>query len=180
MKTMITRNNVPRHNGTMTCLLGQSGLWEFQVITLSHGLLLCGSERKRAGAGGSKCQVEVVEKRGGDREGVRRGAGGLEEVWKAVGKCGRGRKAWEVMVRYNIELSKLQKMLFEYQNEVLQRRWCGKQQQETPEYREGCTPCVRVGRWVIGSCDGWYSRGSAALWRIWTSLPKEVNQHTYF
>jgi len=85
MKTMITRNNVLRHNGTMTCLLGRSGPREFRVITPRHGLLLCGSERKRVGASGSqwkqwkssgssgRCQEGV-----GDREGVRRGAGGPE------------------------------------------------------------------------------------------------------
>ena len=29
-----------------------------------------------------------------------RGAGGPEEVWKAMGKCGRGGKAREIMVHY--------------------------------------------------------------------------------
>ena len=32
MKTMITRNNVPKHNGTRMCLLGRSGPWEFRAI----------------------------------------------------------------------------------------------------------------------------------------------------
>jgi len=50
-------------------------------------------------SGSSGSRWEAVE----DREGVRRGAGGAgdpEEVRKAVGKCGRGGKTWEVMVRY--------------------------------------------------------------------------------
>jgi len=99
MKTMITRNNVLRHNGTMRCLLGRNGPWEFQVITPRHGLLLRGSEQKHAGAGGKPVEVvEVVGKRVEDREGVGRGAGRLGEVRKAMGKCGRGGKAWEVTV----------------------------------------------------------------------------------
>ena len=115
-----------KHNATMTCLLGRSGPWEFQVITPRHALLR-GAERKRAGAGGSMRKTwktvevnwEPVEASGSqwkswktsgsggrhveDREGVGRGAGGpgeVREVRKAVGMCGRGRKAQEVTVRY--------------------------------------------------------------------------------
>ena len=33
---MITRNNVPRHNGTMRCLLGRNGPQEFRAIALGH------------------------------------------------------------------------------------------------------------------------------------------------
>jgi len=112
MKTMITRNNVPRHNGTMRCLLGRNGLQEFRVITPRHGLLLCSSEQEPVEASGScgsrREAVEDVGKRVEDREGVGRGAGGAggaggtgrgpEEVQKAVGKCGRGGKAQEVTV----------------------------------------------------------------------------------
>jgi len=36
MKTMITRNNVPKHNGTRMCLLGRSGPWEFRAIAPRH------------------------------------------------------------------------------------------------------------------------------------------------
>jgi len=36
METMITRNNVPKHNGTRTCLLGQSGPQEFRAIAPRH------------------------------------------------------------------------------------------------------------------------------------------------
>ena len=127
MKTMITRNNVLRHNGTMRCLLGRNGPQEFRVITPRHGLLLRGSEWKHVGAGGSMRKarktveanrepveaMEVVGSHGsrwkvGGRQGrgrkgcrrVGRGAGGPEEVRKAVGKCGRGRKAQEVTVHY--------------------------------------------------------------------------------
>ena len=100
---------MPKHNGTMTCLLGQSGPWEFQVITPRHGLLLCGSEWKRVGAGGSQWKLwKSLESSGrhvGDREGVGRGLGGLEEVWKAMGKCRRGGKAREVTVHYSDPLS---------------------------------------------------------------------------
>ena len=99
----------------MTCLLGQSGLWEFWVITPRHGLLLRGSERKHvedaedsgSEPGVSGSQWKLWKSSGssgrhvGDREGVGRGAGGPEEVWKAMGKCGRGGKAQEVMVRYS-------------------------------------------------------------------------------
>ena len=116
MKTMITRNNVPRHNGTMRCLLGRNGPQEFRVITPRHGLLLRGSERKRAGAGGSQWKQwkssgssgshqEACGRQGRGRKGCRRvgrGPGGPEEVQKVVGKCGRGGKAWEVTVCYII------------------------------------------------------------------------------
>jgi len=104
MKTMITRNNVPRHNGTMRCPLGRNGLREFRVITLRHGPLLRSSERKRAGAGGSGgSHWEAGGRQGRGRKGcgrVGRGAGGPEEVRKVMGKCGRGVKAQEVTVRY--------------------------------------------------------------------------------
>jgi len=99
MKTMITRNNVPRHNGTMRCLLGRSGLREFWVITPRHGPLLRGSERKYAED--AEVNWELVEARGsrgscreaGGRQGrgrkgygrVRRGPGGPEG-------CGKVRK----------------------------------------------------------------------------------------
>jgi len=91
---------VPRHNGTMTCLLGRSGPWEFRVITPRHGLLLCGSEWKHAGASGSqwkswkmlgsggRCR-EAGGRPVGDREGVGRGPGGageVQEVWKRSGR----------------------------------------------------------------------------------------------
>ena len=36
MKTMITRNNVPKHNGTRMCLLGRSGPREFRAIAPRH------------------------------------------------------------------------------------------------------------------------------------------------
>ena len=55
-----------------------------------------------SGSSGSRREaVEDVGKRVEDREGVRRGAGGAGEVRKAVGKCGRGGKAREVMVHYS-------------------------------------------------------------------------------
>ena len=80
--------------------------------------MLCGSERKRAGAGGSQWKqtgsqwkpVEVVEdigkqwktcgRQGRGWKGCGRVGRGPEEVQKAVGKCRRGRKAQEVTVRY--------------------------------------------------------------------------------
>jgi len=95
---------VPRHNGTMTCLLGQSGPQEFHVITPRDGLLLHGSERKCAGdmedsgsepgAGGSQWKLWKSSGSGGrhvgDKEGVGRGAGGAGEVWKVRKRSGRG------------------------------------------------------------------------------------------
>jgi len=42
MKTMITRNNVPKHNGTRMCLLGRSGPREFRAIAPRHGALVRG------------------------------------------------------------------------------------------------------------------------------------------
>ena len=45
MKTMITRNNVPKHNGTRMCLLGRSGPWEFRAIAPRHGDLVRGMGR---------------------------------------------------------------------------------------------------------------------------------------
>jgi len=76
--------------------MGQSGLQEFQVITLRHGLLLCGLERKCAGAGGSQWKsseaVEDVRKWVEDREGVGRGVGGLGEVREVQKRSGR---LWE-------------------------------------------------------------------------------------
>ena len=107
MKTMITRNNVLRHNGTMTCLLGRSGPQEFRVIAPRHGPLLHGLERKRAedvkdsgsepGAGGSQWKSWKLS---GSRWETGKGSEGVREVWKAVGKCGRDGKAWEVTVHY--------------------------------------------------------------------------------
>ena len=81
----------------------RSGLWEFQVITPRHGPLLHGSERKRAGAGGSQWKSwkmveanwELVEASGScgrHREAVedmwetRKGSGGVWEVWKRSGR----------------------------------------------------------------------------------------------
>ena len=102
---------MPRHNGTMTCLLGRSGPWEFQVITPRHGLLLCGSEQKCAGdvedsgsepeAGGSQWKLWKSSGSGGRHVGDKERVEGVREVRKAVGKCGRGRKAWEVTVHYS-------------------------------------------------------------------------------
>jgi len=43
----------------------------------------------------------------GDKGGVGRGVGGPEEVWKAVGKCGRGGKARKVTVHYKHTTGKL-------------------------------------------------------------------------
>jgi len=89
-----TRDNVPRHNGTMTCLW--SGPQEFRVITPRHGLLLRGSEQKHAGAGGSQWKSWKMLGSGGrhvgDRKGVGRGAEGPGEVWEG-GK--RSRRLWE-------------------------------------------------------------------------------------
>jgi len=89
---MITRNNVPRHNGTMTCLLGRSGLWKFRVITPRHGLLLHSSERKCAGAGGSQWkQWKSSGSSGRCREaGGRQGRGR-----KGCRRCGRGAEGRE-------------------------------------------------------------------------------------
>jgi len=42
IKTMITRNNVPKHNGTRMCLLGRSGPQEFRAIAPRHGALVRG------------------------------------------------------------------------------------------------------------------------------------------
>jgi len=39
---MITRNNVPRHNGTMRCLLGRNRPREFRAIAPRHGALVRG------------------------------------------------------------------------------------------------------------------------------------------
>ena len=107
---------MPRHNGTMTCLLGRSRLWGFQVITLRHGPLLRGSERKHAedvedsgselGAGGSQWKLWKTSGSGGrhvgDKKGVGRGAGGageVQEVWKRFGRGleghGKVQKRWE-------------------------------------------------------------------------------------
>ena len=95
---------MPRHNGTMTCLLGRSRPREFRIITPRHGLLLHGSERKCAGdvedsgskpgAGGSQWKSWKTLGSGGkyvgDKEGVGRGAGGAEGH-------GKVRKRWEGM-----------------------------------------------------------------------------------
>jgi len=51
MKTMITRNNVPKHNGTRMCLLGRSGPWEFRAIAPRHGDLVRGMGRLVRGMG---------------------------------------------------------------------------------------------------------------------------------
>ena len=61
MKTMITRNNVPKHNGTRMCLLGRSGPREFRAIAPRHialrhgalvrGMLVRGMFGLRLGAG---------------------------------------------------------------------------------------------------------------------------------
>ena len=121
MKTMITRNNVLRHNGTMRCLLGRNGPREFRVITPRHGLLLRGSERKHAedaeanwelveASGSHGSRREAGGRQGRGRKGcgrVGRGAGGPEEVQKAVGKCGRGGKAREVTLRYTEQYNKI-------------------------------------------------------------------------
>ena len=112
MKTMITRNNVPRHNGDNempfgpTWTAGISGhCSEAWAIAPRLGAEACGSWWKPVEASGSRGRrrevVEVIGKRVGDREGVGRGAGGSGEVREVVGKCGRGGKAREVTVRYN-------------------------------------------------------------------------------
>jgi len=99
MKTMITRNNVPRHNGTMRCLLGRNGPWEFRAITPRRGADACGScreTRKRVGSSGSQAEgPEDVRKLVEDQEGVGRGQEGPEEVGKAVGEGGRSGRTWE-------------------------------------------------------------------------------------
>jgi len=70
------------------------------AIALQLGAEACGSWWKHAeDMEGSGRHVE-------DKEGIRRGAGGageVQEVWKAMGKCGRGGKAWEVMVCYTMQ-----------------------------------------------------------------------------
>ena len=105
MKTMITRNNVPRHNGTMTCLLGRSRPWEFRVITPRHGLLLRGLEQKHAEAAeDAEANREPVEASGshGSRQEVvedmwetRKGSEGVREVWERCGRSGRGPEGHE-------------------------------------------------------------------------------------
>ena len=106
MKTMITRNNVPRHNGTMRCLLGRNGPREFRIITPRHGLLLRGSEQKRAedmegsgsepGASGSQWKLWKLSGSGWK---TGKGSEGVWEVRKRSGRglegCGKVRKRWE-------------------------------------------------------------------------------------
>jgi len=87
----------------MTCLLGQSGPWEFQVITPRHELLLCSLEQEPEEASGSRGRCwEAGGRHVGDREGVRRGPGGAGEVrvvwkrsgrpWESAEEAGRHRK----------------------------------------------------------------------------------------
>jgi len=94
---------VSYYNGTMTCLLGRSGLWEFRVITPRHGLLLHGSEGKRVGAGGSQWKLWKLLGSGrrhvGDREGVG-GAGGAGEVQEVQKRSGRLWESAEEMGRH--------------------------------------------------------------------------------
>ena len=64
MKTMITRNNVPRHNGTMRCLLGRNGPREFRAIAPRHGDLVRGMGRLVWGMGrfGPRLGAEMAGK----------------------------------------------------------------------------------------------------------------------
>ena len=74
-----TRDNVPRHNGTMTCILGRSGPREFRAITPRRRAEACGSRqetRKRVGSSGSQWKIS-------GRSGRRAEAGG---------RPGKGRK----------------------------------------------------------------------------------------
>ena len=89
---------------------------EAWAIALRLGAEACGSRWKHAedvedsesepGAGGSQWKpwklLGTVEDMW-EREGVRKGAGGPEEVWKVVGKCRRDGKAQEVTARYRVE-----------------------------------------------------------------------------
>jgi len=67
----------------MTCLLGQSGLWEFQAITPRRGAEACGSRQKQVEDSGSKCKTRK----------------GLEGVRKGQERCGsvqkRSGRLWE-------------------------------------------------------------------------------------
>ena len=91
---------MPRHNGTMTCILGRSGPWEFRAITPRRGAEACGSHQetqKQVGSSGSQWKTSGGsgrraeaggrpgrgQKRKGseDQEGVGRGQEG-PEYWK--------------------------------------------------------------------------------------------------
>jgi len=80
----------------MTCLWGQSRLWEFRAIAPRRRAEACGSQwkmRKQVweAVEDSEKQVEGLEdvrKQVEDQEGP-------EEVRKAVGESGRGGKIWE-------------------------------------------------------------------------------------
>jgi len=86
MKTMITRNNVPRHNGTMRCLLGRkrtagiSGHYsEAWAIAPRLGAEACGRHGSEPGAGGShgSCR-EAGGRQGRGRKGCGRSGRGPE------------------------------------------------------------------------------------------------------
>ena len=116
--------------------------------------------------------VEVVGKRVEDREGVRRGVGGLgevrevrkrsgrgpEEVWKrsgrgpeevrkVVGKCGRGGKAQEVTVHYKDGLTLCSKSF------------------------PGFLRSKRYGNCITNLLPGQVTGG---VWLVYAKLPKEV------
>ena len=89
MKTMITRNNVPRHNGTMRMPFGPkrtagiSGHYsEAWAIALRLGAEACGSQWKpwkSSGSGGSHQEA-----------GGRQGRGQVREGRERCGRSGRG------------------------------------------------------------------------------------------
>ena len=86
MKTMITRNNVPRHNGTMRCLLGRNGRGNF-------GPLLRGTERKHAevvGRRGSGWEAVEVKRKARKTCGswwkTRKGSEGVRKARKRLGR----------------------------------------------------------------------------------------------
>jgi len=81
MKTMITRNNVLRHNGTMRCLWAETDRGNFGSLLRAMGY--CSAARsgsvqelvEASGSRGSRREaVEDVRKQVGDKEGVGRGA----------------------------------------------------------------------------------------------------------
>jgi len=94
---------------------------EAWAIAPQLGAEACGSRWKHAqdaqdseselGVSGSQWKLWKLSGSGGrhvgDREGVGRGAGGPEEVRKAMEKCRRGGKAQEVTVHYSTSLLRL-------------------------------------------------------------------------
>jgi len=87
----------------MTCLLGQSRLWEFQAITPRRRAEACGSHRKTRKRVGRQWEAvedsgrqvegpEDVQKWVEDREGAERGAGVSGRGQEVRGRVQKGRE----------------------------------------------------------------------------------------